>query len=341
LGLSARTSTDVPRFNELQYLIKRFAWPGRLMTILTLVCFGLTLTGCKPPPPPDKTKLKLHIVATTSMIADTAQEIGGDAVKVVALMGPGIDPHTYKASEGDVERLGDADLILYNGIHLEARMTSVFEKMRETGHDVVAVSKDIPKSELLPIPGFPDQHDPHIWMDPDLWSKVAETIAEAIIAKKPEQEKTIRTNLEYFQGKLRMLNANIRIALDKIPPSGRVLVTAHDAFQYFGRAFNFEVKGLQGVSTASEAGAQDVQALATFIAERKIPAIFVESSVPRRNVEALQEAVKAKGFDVHIGRSLFSDSVGDYGTAQSTYIGMIRYNAGIIGEELTPPDAKK
>lgn len=307
-----------------------------LLRFVTILAGCLILAGCKTPPPPNEGPLKVHVVATTSMIADTAEEIGGDIVKVQALMGPGIDPHTYKASEGDVERLGEADLILYNGLHLEARMTTVFEKMRDLGHDVVAVSKNIPEYKLIKVPGFDGQYDPHIWMDTELWSNVAETIAEAIIKEAPDQEKTIRINLDYFKGKLRMLNQNIHIALNPIPKQQRVLVTAHDAFSYWGRAYDFEVKGLQGVSTASEAGAQDVQELATFIAEHKIPAIFVESSVPRRNVEALQEAVKAKGFDVKIGRALYSDSVGDYGTAQSTYVGMLRYNAGIIAEALTP-----
>jgi manganese/zinc/iron transport system substrate-binding protein len=328
--------SQVERSPQLPFA-RRNLHPLKFLLLIT----SLVLAGCKTPPPPDQGPSKIHIVATTSMIADTAQEIGGELVRVQALMGPGIDPHTYKASEGDVERLGEADLILYNGLHLEARMTNVFEKMREAGRDVVAVSKDIPEYKLISIPGFEGQHDPHIWMDPDLWSTVASTIAEAIIKKSPKDEKAIRTNLEYFQGKLRMLNQNIHIALTDIPKSGRVLVTAHDAFNYFGRAYNFEVKGLQGVSTASEAGAQDVQKLANFIVEHKIPAIFIESSVPKRNVEALQEAVRAKGFDVHIGRPLYSDSVGDYGTAQSTYIGMLRFNAGIIAEELTPKKSKK
>lgn len=308
---------------------------------LLLLLFPLTLFGCKTPPPPGEGPSKVHVVATTSIIANTAQEIGGDVVRVESLMGPGLDPHTYKASAGDVTRLGEADLILYNGLHLEAKMSSVLEKMSDAKRTVVAVSKDIPTQKLLKIPGFEGEYDPHIWMDTELWSMAATTIAEAIIEKAPEHEKTIRMNLEYFLGKLRMLYANINIALDPIPKDQRVLVTAHDAFNYFGRAYNFEVKGLQGVSTASEAGAQDVQNLAELIATRKIQAIFVESSVPPRGIQALQEAVAARGFKVRIGRALYSDSVGDYGTAQSTYIGMMRFNAGIIGEELTPPAGQK
>lgn len=311
------------------------------LLLLLLLLFSLTLFGCKTPPPPGEGPTKVHVVATTSIIANTAQEIGGDVVRVESLMGPGLDPHTYKASAGDVTRLGEADLILYNGLHLEAKMTSVLEKMSDAKRTVVAVSKDIPTQKLLKIPGFEGEYDPHIWMDTELWSMAATTIAEAIIEKAPEHEKTIRMNLEYFLGKLRMLYANINIALDPIPKDQRVLVTAHDAFNYFGRAYNFEVKGLQGVSTASEAGAQDVQNLAELIATRKIQAIFVESSVPPRGIQALQEAVAARGFKVRIGRALYSDSVGDYGTAQSTYIGMMRFNAGIIGEELTPPAGQK
>ncbi len=307
---------------------------------LLMSAFALTLAGCEAPLPPDEGPSKVQIVATTSMIADTAREIGGDAVHVDALMGPGIDPHLYKASAGDVERLGKADIVLYTGLHLEAGMATVFDNMPKGDRQVVAVTKDIPKDMLIPVEGFEGNYDPHVWMDPDLWKPVAETIAETIIKKAPDKEKAIRTNLDYFLGSLRMLDSNIEIALKDIPKEKRIIITAHDAFSYFGKAYNMEVRGLQGVSTASEAGAMDVQALATLIAERKIPAIFVESSVPQRNIEALQEAVKAKGFKVRIGRPLYSDSVGDYGTAQASYIGMLRFNAGIIAEELTPEPAK-
>lgn len=305
---------------------------------LLFFSFALFLAGCKTPPPPNEGPTKLYVVATTSIIADTVREIGGDAVRVDALMGPGIDPHTYKASEGDVARIAEADIIFYNGLHLEARMTTVFEK---TGRLAVPVSKDIPEYRLLAASDYDGQHDPHIWMDTDLWAIAANTIAETMIEKVPEHEESIRTNLDYFEGKIRMLFANMNIALDTVPETGRVLITAHDAFGYFGRRFNFEVRGLQGVSTASEAGAQDVQELANFIVERQIPAIFVESSVSKRNLEALQEAVSAKGFKVNIGRPLYSDSVGPYGTAQASYIGMMRYNAGIIAEALTPEEPQE
>lgn len=326
--------------NSVKGIIKLLTKSLKSLPVVVAILVGGLLSGCKTPPTPDKVPMKVNIVATTSMIADTAQEIGGDAVNVVALMGPGIDPHTYKASEGDVKRLGNADLILYNGLHLEARMTNVFEQMSRAGRHTVAVTKDIPENKLISIPGFEGHYDPHVWMDPEVWRHVADTIAAEIIKQVPDKEKTIKTNLDYFQGKLRMLNQNVTIALEKIPRESRVLITAHDAFNYFGKAYDFQVEGLQGISTASEAGAMDVQTLANMIVEKKIPAIFVESSVSRRNVEALQEAVKAKGSEVRIGRSLYSDSVGDYGTAQASYIGMIRFNAGIIAEELTPPQPK-
>lgn len=312
----------------------------RLMPVVALLFGALLLPACKPPAKPDKDKLKLQIVATTSMIADTARIIGGDAVMVEELMGPGIDPHLYKASPRDMELLANADLILYNGLHLEAKLGDVLDTMEKQGRKVVAVTRDIPRERLIELKDFPGEYDPHVWMDTDLWGIVANTITKAIIAEKPKQEESIKINKDYFDGSLRMLVQNIDIALHKIPTEQRVLITAHDAFAYWGRAYKFEVRGLQGVSTASEAGARDVQEMATFIAEKKIPAIFVESSVPKRNIEALQEAVKAKGFAVRIGRPLYSDSVGDYGTQQGTYIGMLRFNAGIIAEELTPPDTK-
>lgn len=319
-------------------MLRKFS-PLNFRFLLLASCAAF-LSGCETPLPPDQGPSKVQIVATTSIVADTARQIGGAFVNVEALMGPGIDPHLYKASAGDVERLADADIVLYTGLHLEAGMATVFEKMPPGDRAVVAVTKDIPKDMLIPVEGFDGNYDPHVWMDPSVWKPVAETIAETIIKEAPDKEKDIRTNLDYFLGSLRMLDANIRNALTAVPKEGRVIITAHDAFSYFGKAYDFEVRGLQGVSTASEAGAMDVQSLAKLIVERKIPAIFVESSVPRRNVEALQEAVKAKGFDVRIGRPLFSDSVGDYGTAQASYIGMIRYNAGIIAEELTPKAAK-
>lgn len=301
----------------------------------------LTLAGCKPVPKPNEINMRLNIVATTSMIGDTAQEIGGDAVKVETLMGPGVDPHLYKASEGDRSRLEKADLILYNGLHLEASMGQVLERMEKSGKKVVAVTKDIPKDKLIALKDFPGQYDPHVWMDVSLWNTVSKTIAAAIVDQKPEQKTTINTNLEYFDGKLRMLDQNIRIALGEIPREQRVLITAHDAFEYWGRLYEFDVRGLQGVSTVSETGARDVQELADYIVKLKIPAIFVESSVPHRQVEALQEAVKAKGFEVRIGRPLYSDSIGDYGTTEGSYVGMLRFNAGIIGQELTPPKKDK
>jgi manganese/zinc/iron transport system substrate-binding protein len=298
----------------------------------------LAVTGCSTPAKPDEGPSRIYVVATTSIIADTAKEIGGEVVRVDGLMGPGIDPHLYKATEGDAERLNEADLILYNGLHLEAGMTEVFERMQKSGKEVVAVTDGIPEEKLIPVEGFEGNFDPHVWMDVSLWMDVSKNIANAIIEQAPDKEEAIKMNLEIFLGKLRMLDQNIRIAVGQIPEEQRVLVTAHDAFGYFGKQYGVEVRGLQGVSTASEAGARDVQELATFIAERKIPAIFVESSVPYRNIEALQEAVKANGHEVRIGRPLYSDSIGDYGTAQASYVGMMRFNAGIIGEELTPPD---
>lgn len=306
--------------------------------LLAAIALALTLAGCSTPAKPDEGPSRLYIVATTSIIADTAREIGGDVVRVDTLMGPGIDPHLYKASEGDARRLLDADLILYNGLHLEARMTDVFEQMKQSGKETFAVTSGIPKEKLIAIEGFEGNYDPHVWMDVGLWQEVSKSIADAIIKQVPEKEETIKLNLDVYLGKLRMLDQNVRIAVERIPENNRVLITAHDAFNYFGKTYGVEVRGLQGVSTASEAGARDVQDLAAFIAERKIPAIFVESSVPRRTIEALQEAVEAKGHTVRIGRPLYSDSIGDYGTAQASYVGMMRFNSGIISEELTPPE---
>lgn len=305
-------------------------------TALSALLAGLSLllVACAAPPKPNEIETRIQVVATTGMLGDTISEIGGDLVRVDTLMGPGLDPHQYSATEGDVRKITEADLIVYNGLHLEAQMAQVFEKMSSSGKTTLEATKDIPRDKLIKLDEAGTNYDPHVWMDVALWTEVSRTITKALIEQRPDKEETLRTNLEYYEGKLRMLDQNIRIAVESIPEERRVLITAHDAFAYYGRAYGIDVRGLQGVSTASEAGARDVQELANLIVEKKIPAIFVETSVPRRHVEALQEAVKAKGHQVRIGRPLYSDSIGDYGTALASYVGMMRFNAGIIADEL-------
>jgi manganese/zinc/iron transport system substrate-binding protein len=253
-------------------------------------------------------------------------------------MGPGVDPHLYKASAGDVRRLASADLILYNGLHLEAAMADLLAEM-DGRTRTRAVTADIDRSLLLRPPEFEGAFDPHVWSDVSLWKVAVETVRAALEESDPEGEEHFRTNAAALQEELEELDAWIRAEVARVPPELRVLVTAHDAFHYFGRAYGFEVRGLQGLSTVAEAGAGDVQDLARFIVERRIPALFVESSIPTRNIEAVQAAVAARGVQVRLGGTLFSDAMGDPGTPEGTYPGMIRHNVRtIVGALLAEMD---
>lgn len=273
---------------------------------------------------------KLQVVTTTTMITDLLQQIGTDKIDVYGLMGPGVDPHLYKASEGDVSRLFNADLIFYNGVHLEGKMTEIFEKMAKAGTKTYAVGSSINEDKLLEVSDGYAQHDPHIWFDVEIWETAANFVARKLIANDPENKDIYTKSLTAYLVKLQELQQYNLEMIGKIPLDDRILITAHDAFEYFGRAYNFEVLGLQGISTVSEAGAADVRDLAAFIYEHRIPAIFIESSVPKRNIEALQAAVKSRGLDVKIGGELFSDALGSPDTSEGTYIGMYKHNVSTI-----------
>ncbi|MFN3491960.1 MAG: metal ABC transporter solute-binding protein, Zn/Mn family, partial [Anaerolineales bacterium] len=273
---------------------------------------------------------KLNVVTTTGMIGDIVKNVGGDYVEVISLMGPGVDPHLYKASEGDVQRLQNANLIFYNGLHLEAQMGEVIEKMNEFGVTTVAVTNLIDRSLLNASPTYPDQFDPHVWFDVSLWMKAVEQVKETLSEADPTHKSEYEANAEAYLNHLSELLQYVLTQAETIPVEKRVLITAHDAFNYFGKAYGFEVRGLQGISTEAQAGTADVQALVNFIVERQIPAIFVESSVPQRNIEAVQAAVQDQGFNVVIGGSLFSDAMGTAGTPEGTYIGMVTHNIDTI-----------
>jgi manganese/zinc/iron transport system substrate-binding protein len=300
----------------------------RILPILLLSLF--LLSACTVNAPADDGKLS--IVTTTGMITDVTRNIAGDKASVISLMGPGVDPHLYRASEGDVSRLMNADIIFYNGLHLEAKMAEIFENMESK--KTVAVAESIPTDALLSPPEFQGLHDPHVWFDVSLWAIAAGNVRDELIAIDPANEEHYRSNADSYLAKLTALHEDVKQKAAQIPQDQRVLITAHDAFNYFGKQYGFEVKGLQGISTASEAGAQDVQNLARFISDRKIKAIFVESSVPERNILAVKEAVSARGWNVAIGGSLFSDAMGDEGTLEGTYIGMITHNIDTITSAL-------
>jgi manganese/zinc/iron transport system substrate-binding protein len=309
--------------------MKRIALAVLLVTFLLSACSGGNTASDAP-----LSERTINVVTTTGMIADIVKNIGGDRVQVTALMGPGVDPHLYKASEGDVRLLQEADLIFYNGLHLEAQMGEVLERLNEFGVKTVAVTNKIDRSVLQAPPQFAGNYDPHVWFDVTLWIKAAEQVEETFLEVDPGSAPTYEANAESYLADLEELHQYVLDRANTIPAEQRILVTAHDAFNYFGRAYGFEVRGLQGISTEAQAGTADVQALADFIVEKQIPAIFVESSVPQRNVEAVQAAVQARGFQVVIGGSLFSDAMGTEGTPEGTYVGMVRHNIDTIVEAL-------
>jgi manganese/zinc/iron transport system substrate-binding protein len=300
----------------------------------------LLVTAACAPPAPATERDRLAVVTTTGMIRDLVENVGGDRVHVVALMGPGVDPHLYRASEGDVRRLFRADVVFYNGLHLEARMGDVIERMGARTR-VRAVSDAVPAERLSSPPEFEGAVDPHIWFDVGLWAYALGAVVETLAAADPPGAAGYRERGRAYRGVLEALDAYVREQAARVPAERRVLVTAHDAFHYFGAAYGFEVRGLQGISTAGEAGTADVQSLAAFIVARRIPAVFVESSVPVRAIRAVQEAVRARRWTVHVGGSLFSDAMGSPGTPEGTYPGMVRHNIDtIVGALLGQPEER-
>lgn len=273
---------------------------------------------------------KLQVVTTTTMITDLLENIGGDLIDVNGMMGSGVDPHLYKPSEGDMRKLANADVIFYNGLHLEGKLVDVFEKMDARGNATVAVSDALDRSKLISSDYFASNYDPHVWFDIDYWTQMTEFVTKKLSEIDPENKAAFEKNRDNYLEKIATLKTELTSKIEELPQEKRILVTAHDAFNYYGRSFNFEVVGLQGLSTATEAGVQDVQRLTKFIIDNKIKAVFVESSVPRRTVEALQAAVKARDHEVQIGGELFSDALGSAGTEEGTYIGMYKHNVNTI-----------
>jgi len=312
----------------------------KIKTVALMAVAALLLGACQQlpaapatpaaPTAPDLSTRKVNVVTTTGQVADVVRNVGGDRVEVKALMGPGVDPHLYKPTASDVDAFNNADIIFYNGLELEGRMTDLFVKMARGGKPTVPVTEGIPEDLLREPIEFEGKYDPHVWFDVSLWMNAVNTVNTELARLDPKSKDLYQKNSEAYLKQLDELNAYIKAQAATVPESARVLITAHDAFGYFGRAYGFEVKGLQGTSTATEASARDVQDLAKFICERKIKAIFVESSVPHATIEAVQAAAQAAGCEVGIGAELFSDAMGNEGTPEGTYIGMMRYNIDAI-----------
>jgi manganese/zinc/iron transport system substrate-binding protein len=265
------------------------------------------------------------------MIADAVANIVGDHAEVISLMGPGVDPHLYKATQGDLQKLTDADIVFYNGLHLEGKMGEVLEKLART-KTVVAVGGEIEESRLRTVTN--NIHDPHIWFNVDLWKEAVQVAAKTLISKDSVHANDYKLNTTSYLMQLDSLHTSIIEQVKEIPKTQRVLITAHDAFGYFGDAYGVEVRGLQGISTVAEFGLKDVTELVDFIIERKIKAIFVETSVSEKSINAVIEGCQQQNWNVRIGGSLYSDAMGPAGTPEGTYIGMVSKNVETIVSSL-------
>lgn len=276
---------------------------------------------------------KLKIVATTGMIGDAVLNIAGDKVELTALMGPGVDPHLYKTTKGDLDLLYNADIIFYNGLHLEAKMAEILQKM-SSSKTTIAIGEYIDSSQLHYPEHFEGFPDPHVWFDLLLWTQAIEKISTVLQEKDTLNAAFYSKNTISYIDTLRVLDGHIRNQILLIPKEQRVLVTAHDAFEYFGDAYNIEVKGLQGISTVTEAGLHDVTQMVDMLVNRKIKAVFVESSVSKKAINSVVEGCKARDHQIIIGGELYSDAMGQPGTPDGTYIGMVRHNVEAIVSSL-------
>jgi manganese/zinc/iron transport system substrate-binding protein len=283
----------------------------------------------------------LKVVATIGMLGDAARQIAGDRANVTSLMNEGVDPHTYKPTPGDVRAMSGADVILYNGLHLEGRMADVIVRMAGR-RSVVRATETIDESLLREPAEFAGHFDPHVWFDVSLWKSVVGRVRDALIEKDPAGKEAYALAASEYLLLLDELHAYAKASIASIPEKNRVLVTAHDAFGYFGRAYGLEVLAIQGISTDSEASLQDINALVDTLVARKVPAVFIESSVPRKTIDALIEGCKGRGHTVRVGGELFSDALGRKGTAAGTYVGMVLHNVEAVTRALggTIPDAR-
>lgn len=273
----------------------------------------------------------LRVVCTTGMVADVVRNVAGDRADVTALIGEGVDPHLFKPTRDDVAKLLKADMVFYSGLLLEGRMEETFRKIAARGAPVTAVTGSLDKNSLS---GDEHHPDPHVWMDPALWGQTIPVVTAALVSRDPEGKATYEANAERYAGEVRALDEYVKRVIQTIPPSQRVLITAHDAFHYLGRATDLAVMSIQGISTESEAGVADINRIVDGVVEKKIPAVFVESSVPDKNVRAVIEGAAARGHELRLGGELFSDAMGATGTYEGTYVGMLDHNATVITKAL-------
>lgn len=280
---------------------------------------------------------RLRIVVTTGMVADLVRHVAGEHAEVTALIGTGVDPHLFKATRNDIRRLQEAQIVFYSGLMLEGRMQDALRQLNRQKRPVVAVTDQLVNTDKVYLrspPEFEGHYDPHVWMDVSAWSRCLAIVVETLSAQDPAHANDYQQNAAAYQTELAKLHDYVCEVIKSIPASQRVLVTAHDAFGYFGRTYGIDVRSVQGVTTESEAGVSDINRLVDFLVERKLPAIFVETSVNEKNIRAVIEGATARGVTVNVGGELFSDAMGQEGTYEGTYIGMIDHNATQIARAL-------
>lgn len=303
----------------------------RLMLVGLVLLLSLGVMACSNQSVDNEDGDVIRVVTTIAQIANPLSEIGGEHVKVTSLMGSGVDPHLYQATTGDIAKLDKADVILYSGLHLEANMIKVFDQMGKS-KPVVPIGESIPADELLrDVKGA---IDPHIWFDIDLWKQALSAATEQLIEMKPQYKDDFVANQEQYFAKLDNLKQQSTAKLGEIPQDQRILVTAHDAFGYFGRMNDITVIGLQGLSTEAEIGLTDIEETIDILMEHKVPAVFIESSINPASIQAVIEGAQKSGLAVQLGGSLFSDAMGAEGTNEGTYIGMYEHNVTTIHEAL-------
>ncbi|MDD9267974.1 metal ABC transporter solute-binding protein, Zn/Mn family [Paenibacillus sp. GCM10023248] len=311
----------------------RGVWKMAAQAALLSIMLTVTACGNTGTQPAAKTEKEIQVTTTIGMITDIVEHVGKEHVKVTGLMNAGVDPHLYKASQGDIKKLDEAQIIFYNGLHLEGKMVEILEKMGKQ-KPTVAVSDNIDRKALRSGAEMATEYDPHIWFNVKHWMKATEQVRDSLSEHDPAHKDDYSKNAAAYLKELEELDRYATEQIALIPEATRVLVTAHDAFGYFGDAYHIQVKGLQGISTASEYGSKDVSQLRDFLVEKKIKAVFVESSVPKKSIEAVIQGAKEKGHEIQIGGELFSDAMGQAGTPEGTYVGMVRHNVDTIVKAL-------
>lgn len=305
----------------------------RMLMLLVFVTV-VVIVGCNGSQAGRNSARPIDVTVTVGMVADLVREVGGERTNVTQLCGPGVDPHLHKASRDDVQSMMSADIIFYSGLMLEGKMTDTLVKLARS-KPVVAVTEAIDQQTLMEPDDFAGHYDPHVWMDVSAWSQCVDVVADELSKLDPPSESDYRQRAEKLRQKLAALHEYGVRAIGSIPAESRVLVTSHDAFNYFGRAYGLEVLGVQGISTESEAGLQRINELVDLLVDKQVKAVFVESSVPRKSIDSLVEGARSRGHDVHIGdKELFSDAMGPAGTYEGSYLGMLDHNITLVARGL-------